>query len=71
MRPGERCLIFADCRLQITDCIQWTSDRRLEEMLTNHWSQILKTAELNPTQILDNVKEWVCVDSITLTFTQR
>ena len=46
-----------DCRVQITDS-QWSSERRLEETLTDHWSQILKNAELNPTQILNHVKEW-------------
>ena len=60
-----------DCRLQIGDCTQWTSDHRLEEMLTDYWSQISKTAKLNSTQILDHVKEWVCVDSVTLMFTRR
>ena len=58
----EDCrLQTADYRLQITDCKQWTSDRRLQETITDRRPQILKTAELNPTQILvvlnDHVKE--------------
>ena len=65
----KRCLTFADCRLQTADHRLQTVDHRLqtvqlEKTLTDCWSQMLKTTELNPTQILDHVKEWVCVNSV-------
>ena len=61
LQTADCRLKTADYRLQITDCKQWTSDRRLQETITDRRPQILKTAELNPTQILvvlnDQVKE--------------
>ena len=73
-------LTFADCRLQTADCRVQTANCRPRTVdYKRRWltagRKILKTAELNPTQILvvlnDRGKEWACVDSVTLTFTRR
>ena len=67
------CLTFADRRLQTSDCRPQTVDYKRRWLTAGR--KILKTAELNPTQILvvlnDHVKEWACADSVTLMFTQR
>ena len=71
LQTADCRLQTADCRLQTTDCRPQITDgrpqitdRTLEKTLTDCWSQMLKTTELNPTQILDHVKEWVCVNSV-------
>ena len=81
LRQGlRRCLTFADCRLQITDCIQWISDRIDYTETFTQWPlaanlEDSSRGELNPTQIFivlnDHVKRRACVDSVTLTFTRR
>ena len=63
LHTADCTLQTTNCRPQITDGRQQITDRRIEKTLTYRWSQILKTTGLSPTQILDHVKESVCVDS--------
>ena len=86
-------MVFDICRLQTTECRLQNAGYRLQTAysgpqtvdykrgwLTDCWRQILKTAELNPTQSLsfwnyDSLTTWktiwVCVVSVTLQCRRR